>query len=160
MSSYLLGIDVGTTAIKAAVFDTAGREIGAHTEEYSLLTPRAGYVELEAATYATTFAAAIRGVLQEAPVSVGDFAALGLSAQGETFLCLDVDNEPIGRAIVWMDNRATAEAEEIERHFGRPAIHTHAPVRSRWTPSGRPPRSCGSSGTGPRCSNGPPSSHC
>ena len=123
MSTYLLGVDVGTTAIKAALFDTDGAEVADHSEEYSLLTPRAGHVELEAETYTTTFALAVRRVLQESAVSPDDLAVLGLSAQGETMLCLDADDKPIGRAIVWLDNRATAEAEEIEQHFGRPTIH-------------------------------------
>ena len=47
---YLLGIDVGTTAIKAAVFDTDGIEVGSFTAEYTLLTPRAGQVELDVET--------------------------------------------------------------------------------------------------------------
>jgi xylulokinase len=123
MSSYLLGVDVGTTAIKAAVFDAEGAEVGSHSEEYSLLTPKAGHVELDADTYTSTFASAVRGVLRDLSVPAKNLAVLGLSAQGETMLCLDADNNPIGRAIVWMDNRATAEAEEIEAHFGRPAIH-------------------------------------
>jgi xylulokinase len=123
MNSFLLGVDVGTTAIKAAVFDTTGTEVGSHSEEYSLITPRAGYVELEASTYTDTFAQAVRGVLRDLSIPAGGIAALGLSAQGETMLCLDANNKPIRRAIVWMDNRATAEAEEIEAHFGRPAIH-------------------------------------
>jgi sugar (pentulose or hexulose) kinase len=123
MSAYLLGVDVGTTAIKAAVFDGEGTEIGSHTEEYSLLTPRAGWVELNPDTYTTTFSLAVRGALQDCAVPVEDLKALGLSAQGETMLCLDADNEPIGRAIVWLDNRATAESEEIEQHFGRPLLH-------------------------------------
>lgn len=122
--THLLGVDVGTTAIKAAVFDTSGTELGSHSEEYSLLTPRAGRVELDAETYTSTFALAVRRVLEEVPGAVGNLAALGLSAQGETMLCLDADHQPIGRAIVWLDNRATAESEEIERHFGRPAVHS------------------------------------
>lgn len=123
MSSFLLGVDVGTTAIKAAVFDVEGTEVGSHSEEYSLLTPRAGHVELDPETYTSTFALAVRGVLRDLPVAAADLTVLGLSAQGETLLCLDADNAPIGRAIVWMDTRATAESEEIEAHFGRPAIH-------------------------------------
>lgn len=123
MSKQVLGVDVGTTAIKAAVFDSTGAELTSHTEEYSLLTPRAGYVELEAETYTTTFATAVRGALRGTTDATSALAALGLSAQGETFVCLDAENQPIGRAIVWLDNRSTAESEEIEQHFGRPTIH-------------------------------------
>lgn len=124
MSSTLLGVDVGTTAIKAAVFDAQGIEIASHTEEYSLLTDRPGWVELEPQTYTHTFAAAVRHVLGAASVPSNELAALGLSCQGETLICLDADSQPIGRAIVWMDNRATAESEELEQHFGRPTIHS------------------------------------
>ncbi|MGK5115188.1 MULTISPECIES: xylulokinase [unclassified Geodermatophilus] len=123
MSSYVLGVDVGTTAIKAAVFDAKGVEVGSHSEEYSLRTPRAGWVELDADTYTTTFSLAVSSALRDVSVPVAELEALGLSAQGETMLCLDADNEPIGPAIVWLDNRATAEAEDIEQHFGRPLIH-------------------------------------
>lgn len=123
MSGYILGVDVGTTAIKAAVFDSSGAEVASHTEEYALLTPRAGHVELEASTYTSTFAAAVHRCVEEARVPADQFEALGLSAQGETFLCLDSDNVPLRRAIVWMDTRATAESEELEEHFGRTAIH-------------------------------------
>ncbi|MBC3193394.1 hypothetical protein H7X46_20235 [Pseudonocardia sp. C8] len=124
MTSYVLGVDVGTTAIKAAVFDDLGTEICSHTEEYSLLTPRAGHVELEPGTYTTTFALAVRRLLQGGAVPVDALSALGLSAQGETLLCLDENDEPISRAIVWMDNRATAESDDIEAHFGRSTIHS------------------------------------
>lgn len=123
MSGYVLGVDVGTTAIKAAIFDSEGVEVGSHTEEYSLLTPRAGHVELEVQTYTLTFAEAVRRALSESAIGAGDLLALGLSAQGETFVCLDADDQPIGRAIVWMDNRATAEAVELEDHFGRSVVH-------------------------------------
>ena len=117
MSSYLLGVDVGTTAIKAALFDDKGVEVGSHTEEYDLLTPRAGWVELEVETYSRTFVEAVRSVLQEVP-HVDELLALGLSCQGETMICLDENDKPLRRAIVWMDNRAVAESEEIEAHFG------------------------------------------
>lgn len=123
MSGYLLGVDVGTTAIKAAVFDTEGVEVGSHTEEYSLITPRAGHVELEVATYTETFARAVRGAMAVSAVAARDLLALGLSAQGETFVCLDQDDRPIGRAIVWMDNRASAEAAELEAELGRSVVH-------------------------------------
>ncbi|MFK0008941.1 FGGY-family carbohydrate kinase [Paenarthrobacter sp. NPDC090520] len=122
MTKLILGVDVGTSAIKAALFDSEGTEVGSHSEEYSLLTPRAGHVELEPATYLSTFATAVRGVLERSGTSADDLLALGLSAQGETLLTLDDSHQPVGRAIVWMDNRASAEADEIEAHFGRSVI--------------------------------------
>jgi len=121
---YLLGVDIGTTAIKAAIFDHEGREIGCQIVEYSLTAPQPGHVEMEPDTYLETFAQAVHGALQAARISAGQLAVLGLSAQGETMLCLDEHDQPLGPAIVWMDSRASAEAATIEAHFGREHIHT------------------------------------
>ncbi|PJK20427.1 xylulokinase [Mycolicibacterium goodii] len=123
MSAYVLGVDIGTTAIKAAIFDIDGREVSSHTEEYALHTPRAGHVELDAATYTQTFTRAVRRAVQTSAVPADELRAIGLSAQGETMLCLDANNEPLRQVIVWMDNRAAAEAAELERHFRRAKVH-------------------------------------
>lgn len=123
MTAQVLGVDIGTTAIKAAIFDADCQQVCEHTVEYTLKTPVPGNVELEAQTYISTFREAIAGVLADSSASVADLAALGLSAQGETMLCLDADGVPLRPAIVWLDNRAVAESEEIEAHFGRKRIH-------------------------------------
>lgn len=123
MAQHILGVDLGTTAIKAALFDADGREVRSHTEEYSLLTPQSGYVELLAQTYVDTFRNAVAQVLDGSSVKAEDVAVLGLSCQGETLLCLDDQGAPLRPVIVWMDTRAAAEAEELEAHFGRSTIH-------------------------------------
>jgi len=123
MSKYVLGVDVGTTAIKAALFDEKSREVESATVEYTLLTPQAGYVELEASTYLDTFKRATAACLTSDAASSAEIEVLGLSCQGETMLCLDENGNPLRTVIVWMDNRAVAESEEIEAHFGRDHIH-------------------------------------
>ncbi|MED3724864.1 xylulokinase [Priestia filamentosa] len=120
---YVLGVDIGTTAIKAAVFDSTGQECGSRTEEYTLITPSAGIVELDAESYVETFSAAIQGAIRSSGVNIDDIVSLGMSAQGETLLCLNQDGTPLRRAIVWMDNRAVEEAEFIEKQLGRDNVH-------------------------------------
>jgi xylulokinase len=119
----VLGIDIGTTAIKAAVFDDKGRLQGSHTQEYDLLTPRSGVVELDAPTYVAAFAAAVKGALATSHVAKSDIVSLGISAQGETLFLLDDAGQPLRNAIVWMDTRANDEAEWIEAQLGRELIH-------------------------------------
>ncbi|KWR70093.1 hypothetical protein RN04_14710 [Arthrobacter sp. W1] len=123
MTAQILGVDIGTTAIKAAVFDASSDQVCEHTVEYTLKTPKPGYVELDAETYLSTLTEAIAGALDKEGAAPGNLVALGLSAQGETMLCLDAEGKPLRSAIVWMDNRAVSESEEIEAHFGRQAIH-------------------------------------
>jgi sugar (pentulose or hexulose) kinase len=119
---YVLGVDIGTTAIKAAVFDSNGQECGSRTEEYTLITPSAGIVELDAEFYVETFSAAVKSAIKSSGVNINDIVSLGMSAQGETLLCLDQDGNPLRRAIVWMDTKAVEEAAFIEKKLGRDNI--------------------------------------
>ena len=118
MKRYLLGIDAGTTAFKAALFDEEKNLIAAGQRDYALLTPAPNIVEFPAEAYWQIMCELIRELLAGTDLSAGEVAALALSSQGETLICLDEDGHPIGNAIVWLDNRATAQADELRERFG------------------------------------------
>ncbi|MCB1378829.1 MAG: hypothetical protein KDK89_10755 [Alphaproteobacteria bacterium] len=120
---YVLGVDIGTTAIKAAVFDEKGEAKGSHTCEYTLLTPSPVIVELDAQAYIDAFKMAIAAAIRSSGVDKNSIVSLGLSAQGETLFFLDEHNKPLRNAIVWMDNRASAEAAWLEEQLGRAIVH-------------------------------------
>jgi xylulokinase len=120
---FVLGVDVGTTAIKAAVFDESGREKGSHTCEYKLQTPGPVMVELDAQTYVDAFKVAISTAIINSKVDKTSIVSLGISAQGETLFFMDENLSPLRPAIVWMDNRATDEAAWIEEKLGRETVH-------------------------------------
>ena len=120
---YVLGIDIGTTAIKAAVFDEDGRVKGSHSCEYKLQTPSRVMVELEAETYVNAFKTAVTAAIKNSAVAGQDIVSLAISAQGETLFLLDETGKPLRPAIVWMDNRATQEAQWLEDQLGRDVVH-------------------------------------
>jgi sugar (pentulose or hexulose) kinase len=120
--SHLLGVDLGTTAIKAALFDDAGRRIAASTREYSLLTPSPQVVEQEVEVYWRAFKDALGQVLA-CGVEPRAIRALGISAQGETLIAVDRQGLALAPAIVWMDNRAQAESDELAASLGNPNVH-------------------------------------
>lgn len=122
---YILSVDLGTTAVKASVFDENGCERGSKTLEYSLLTPHAGMAELETETYVEAFASAIRQAIGGANVEANDILTLGMSVQGETTICLGAENTPLRPAIVWLDIRAAEEAKYLEKMVGRRVIQQH-----------------------------------
>jgi xylulokinase len=115
-------VDLGTTALKCALHDLQGNVIAKDTEEYQLITPDALSVEMDAETYWQAFQTAIGKVMKESGASPSSVKALGLSAQGETLLVVDKDGKPLRRAIVWLDNRAQSEADELGERLG----HRHA----------------------------------
>lgn len=125
MKAYLLGVDAGTTSFKAALFDGEKRLVAARQLDYALLTPRADWVEYPAEAYWRHFCDLTRALLAEARVDARDIEALSVSSQGETLILLSERGEPLGNAIVWLDNRAVREAEELSALFGRRAVYEH-----------------------------------
>lgn len=124
-TKYILTIDMGTTAFKAAVFDCEGREAGSATEEYQIQTPRPGWAEMDAEKYTELFKAAVSGAVKNAGISREDILTLGISCQGETSVFLDSDSRPLRPAIIWCDTRALQEAKEIVDAFGSTTIQHH-----------------------------------
>lgn len=118
----LLGIDVGTTGLKAVLFDSvSGSELGSGYVEYSLLTPRPDWVEINPETWFSALKSAVHTAMENAGTS--ECAALAISSQGESFVLLDKDDKLLRNAIVWMDSRSSAECSEIEKHFGRERLY-------------------------------------
>ncbi len=119
---FVLGVDIGTTAIKAAAFDESGGLTGSHTCEYKLLTPSSGTIELDAQSYVHAFKVAVREAIADSRIDAASIVSLGISAQGETLFFVDENGVPLRPAIVWMDNRASVEADWIEKQLNRDVI--------------------------------------
>ena len=114
---YILSFDLGTSAIKVALFDAEGTLLASSNHEYDLLTPTALAVEVAVETYWQAFKAGVAEVLECSGVERGAIKALGISAQGETLIFVDEQGKPLRNAIVWMDNRAQQEAEILSEAF-------------------------------------------
>jgi xylulokinase len=113
----LLGLDVGTTATKAATFDLCGATVAAATRPYGLNTPKPGWVEQDALELWQAVVSAIRDVL--AQQSAGDrIIALSLASQGGTTVLVDGEGTPIHPAISWMDERGSRQAARIRQTLG------------------------------------------
>jgi xylulokinase len=113
----VVGIDVGTTGVKAIAVSPAG-EVAARAEfGYELDTPRPGWAEQDPEDWwrATELAlASIADRLGGSDRVVG----IGLSGQMHGLVCLDPGHEVIRPAILWNDQRAHRECAEIEEQVG------------------------------------------
>lgn len=113
----LLALDVGTSSVKAALFDGRGRPQAVHVEEYTLEKPAPDRVELDAEVYWNAARTALAGVLRQSATNPRDILSVGVTSQGETLIALGADGVPLRKAIVWLDNRAVREAGEIAAAF-------------------------------------------
>jgi D-xylulose kinase len=114
----ILALDLGTTALKCALHDLKGNVVAKALEEYQLITPDVDSVEMDVETYWLAFKSALRRVLAEASIAPAKIKAIGISAQGETLILVDKNGKHLRRAIVWLDNRAQKEAEELGEILG------------------------------------------
>ena len=115
-----LGIDIGTTSLKAAVFNAKGERLGLYSADYTLDTDsKTGYIEFDANKYIDMCKAAIKTLTDEC----GKIDALSVDTQGETLILTDKSGKPLCNAVVWLDNRAESEAEAIKNHFGNEKVY-------------------------------------
>jgi xylulokinase len=134
--SLLIGLDVGTTSVKAGLFDASGQLLGTAAEEYRLSHPAPDRAELDPDVYWTATRAAIGKVLASPRADADAIAAVAVSSQGETVIAVDEQGRPLAPALVWLDNRAADEAEEIARHFDDAMVYAATGVPSvvpTWT---------------------------
>lgn len=115
----LLGIDLGTTAIKGGLHRLDGSVVASASAEYELLSPSPAVVEVAAPTYWGAFTSVVHSLLRSDAADRARIAAIGISAQGETLVPVGADGEALRNAIVWLDNRAQREAAELDDKFGQ-----------------------------------------
>ena len=119
---YILGIDIGTTAVKSAVIGEDGKIYGTKTGEYALTTLPTGEVEADLGMYLDAFSVSVKGALEKATVLPEAIKCIGFSSTAETCVFLDKDMKPLYKVIAWMDNRAVKEAESLTAHFDKKDI--------------------------------------
>jgi xylulokinase len=112
MTPALVGLDVGTTGVKALAISSSGDVLARAEEEYPLSTPRPGWAEQDPDDWWRAAEAAL-GALQ-----VDETAGIGLSGQMHGLVCLGEDGRPLRPAILWNDQRTAAECAEIEERVG------------------------------------------
>ena len=107
----LVGLDVGTTGVKAVAISPDGEVLATDEEHYALSTPHPGWAEQDPEDW---WHAAER-VIARLPF---DEVRLGLSGQMHGLVCLDEADRVLRPAILWNDQRTAAECAEIEERVG------------------------------------------
>ena len=124
MSKLLVGIDLGTTALKIAVFDTAGKMQGSATLEYELYTPKPYFVESDPAVYMDAIQKGFEKLAGKG-IDLMEVVAIGFSCQSETMFFVDENCKPLRNSISWMDNRAVEQSERLTAKYGDELCYEH-----------------------------------
>jgi sugar (pentulose or hexulose) kinase len=110
--TLLLGIDVGTSACKAAVVDADGVEL-AHGQAPTPWEPVATGAELDPDALLAAVVSAASDAIARAPA--GRVAGIGVTSVAETGMLMDAGGRVLHPAIAWHDSRGMAEAQALAR---------------------------------------------
>ena len=110
-----IGLDVGTSGAKALLVAPDGRILASAVADYPLLTPKPGWTEQEPDAWWRACCCVLNDLAAKAPSPI---EAIGLTGQMHGGVFLDGDGKVIRPALLWNDQRTSAECTEIERRVG------------------------------------------
>ena len=112
-----LGLDCGTSGLKALLTDEGGEPVASASRSYSPDRPRAGWSEQNPDDWVNAMAGAIADLRNSAGRALGAVKAVGFSGQMHGAVLLDRADKPIRPAILHNDGRAFLEADELARDY-------------------------------------------
>jgi xylulokinase len=116
--SVFLGIDIGTSGTKTLAINERGKILAHATAEYPLYAPKPLWSEQDPDDWWKAVVATVREVMKKGKLKAADVKGIGLSGQMHGSVFLDKQNRVIRRALLWNDQRTTAECAEIEERAG------------------------------------------
>jgi L-xylulokinase len=111
MKQYLLGLDIGGTMTKAAIYNLKGEEIAVTGCQTPCIMPREGYVQRDMALLWDLCAQVIREVIQKARIQSGDILGIGCTGHGKGLYLWGKNNRPAYDGIASTDHRADVYAD-------------------------------------------------
>ncbi len=109
----LLGLDFGTQSVRAALVDTTGATHAFGTAPIRTVYPRPAWAEQDPLEWWSAIGRATREALERADLGPDRVAGIGLDCTACTVVACRDDGTPIRPALLWMDQRAAAEADEL-----------------------------------------------
>ena len=115
----LMGIDLGTSGTKTALFDETGRLLKQKTVEYPLYQPQNGWAEQDPLDWWNAVCEGANSVLYSCGVPRESLVSIGLSGQMHGLVMLDKNGELLGRSILWCDQRTGGAVEHMKSVIGQ-----------------------------------------
>ena len=122
MSTYLLGVDIGTSSCKTAVFDPDGKVIAQGGSEYPVSYPEKGWAEQDPADWWNGICRAVREMIGESGINPADIAGIGIDGQSWSAIALDKSGNVLCPTPIWTDTRSEAICRETAKRLGEDKI--------------------------------------
>jgi xylulokinase len=112
---YVMGIDLGTTTCRCAIFDLYGFEIASAYRETQVRYPRPLWAEVDPESWWSSTVAVVREALDRSGLTSTQIAGVGLSGLMHAPVLLDGEGQPLVPAMLWMDQRCAPQCETMGR---------------------------------------------
>lgn len=122
MQGYFLGIDIGTTNVKAAVYDAGFSRVAEGSAEYPTFIPRPGWAEQDPDQWWAAATAAVHRCIDGGGVSASDIRGLCISSHAPAVVPLGDDGRPVRNGLIWMDRRSEPQCAEIRQRLGETRV--------------------------------------
>ncbi|WLR60191.1 xylulokinase [Guptibacillus hwajinpoensis] len=132
--SYVIGVDLGTSAVKVIAVDRTGEVQAEVSKTYPLHQPKSGYSEQNPDDWVEQTLHALEEITRTLPSSA-IIEGMSFSGQMHGLVLLDQDNKPLRQAILWNDTRTTEQCRTIEKLVGKKRLLeiTHNPALEGFT---------------------------
>lgn len=121
---YIIGLDIGTTGVKAIVCDKYGKIYGAGYNEYGIMPLGNGMVEQNADDWTASAVIAITDACKN--VDKSKVVGISLSTQGASMTAVDKNFKPLRNVITWMDTRSKNQSQYLINTLGGENIYHKA----------------------------------
>jgi len=122
MKKWLLGIDVGTSACKVALFSPDGQVAAQGSGDYKVYYPEPGWAEQNPEDWWQAICGAVRTMLLESQIDPSDIAGIGIDGQGWSAIAIDKKGTVLCNTPIWMDTRAHEICRELRDRIGEEKI--------------------------------------
>ncbi|HCR83815.1 xylulokinase [Muricomes intestini] len=122
MEQYLLGIDIGTSACKIAVFNREGKVIAAANGDYPVYYPHPGWAEQNPEEWWSAVCGAIKEIFDKGKVLPEQIKGVGIDGQSWSAIPVDREGNVLTNTPIWMDTRAADICEEMNEKIGADEI--------------------------------------
>jgi xylulokinase len=121
----ILAVDVGTSSLKAVIYDSDANVVATATQRYEYSSPHSGWAEGNPDEWWAAFEAAAID-LQRQGYTLGQVEGMAFTGQMHTAVLLDKRGQVLEPTILWLDRRATAEINELEVSLGLPPFQLNS----------------------------------
>lgn len=129
MKDFYMGIDIGTSGVRSALFDVNGRQAGIAYKEYPMICTQPGMAELDPFIIFSSLIEVVKDCIQKTGVNTDCICAIGLSTQLFSLMAVDSQGYCLTNVLTWADNRSFREAEYISQQFDCTGLYRNTGCR-------------------------------